>query len=45
MSEPKIPSSEEIQKKLAEFMKSNFGKRVSVTAELQPEPEENCIRG
>src|SRR5580704_12886501 len=37
MSDPKFPTPEEIQKKLAEFMKSSFGNNVSVSAVTQPE--------
>ncbi len=37
MSDPKYPTPEEIQKKLAEFMKSSFGGNVSVSAVAQPE--------
>ena len=36
----KFPTPEEIQKKLAEFMKSSFGNNVSVSAVGQPEREE-----
>jgi ATP-dependent Clp protease ATP-binding subunit ClpX len=38
MSEPKMPTPEELQKKLNEFMKSNFGNQVSFTTFAQPEP-------
>ena len=37
MSDPKFPTPEEIQKKLAEFMKSSFGSNVSVSSVTQPE--------
>jgi endopeptidase Clp ATP-binding regulatory subunit ClpX len=37
MSEPKFPTPEEIQQKLAEFMKSNFGNKVSFSTHVQPE--------
>ena len=37
MSDPNYPTPEEIQKKLAEFMKSSFGNNVSVSAIAQPE--------
>src|SRR5437879_3526505 len=37
MSEPKFPTPEELQQKLAEFMKSNFGQHVAVTTEFQPQ--------
>ena len=40
MSDPKFPTPEELQAKLSEFMKSNFGNQVSVTTHLQPETEE-----
>src|ERR1700692_2908179 len=39
---PKIPTPEEIQKKLAEFMKSSFGNNVSVSA-VQPEGMEGEV--
>src|SRR5438105_12135328 len=39
MSEPKFPTPEELQKKLSEFMKSNFGNQVSFTTYVQPETE------
>ncbi len=39
MSDPNFPTAEEIQKKLAEFMKSSFGNNVSVSA-VQPESTE-----
>jgi len=34
MSEPTIPTPEELQKKLTEFMKSNFGNNVTVSAQV-----------
>ena len=37
MSDPKFPTPEEIQSKLAEFMKSNFGNNVSVASIPQHE--------
>ncbi len=37
MSEPNFPSPEELQKKLTEFMKSNFGNQVQLTSFIQPE--------
>lgn len=37
MSEPKFPSVEELQKKLGEFMQSNFGNQVSFTTHVQPD--------
>jgi endopeptidase Clp ATP-binding regulatory subunit ClpX len=39
MSEPTMPTPEEIQKKLSEFMKSNFGNKVSVEAFPQSDSE------
>jgi len=36
---PPFPSPEELKAKITEFMKSNFGDRVSVATVLQPEPE------
>jgi endopeptidase Clp ATP-binding regulatory subunit ClpX len=45
MSDPKFPSPEEIQAKLAEFMKSNFGNDVSVTTHLESMPEETDAGG
>ena len=42
MSEPKFPTPEEIQQKLAEFMKSNFGNKVSFSTHVQPETEETA---
>ena len=47
MSEPTIPTPEELQKKLTEFMKNNFGNNVSVSTQIHEggsgddeEPEE-----
>ncbi|MDP9290742.1 MAG: AAA family ATPase, partial [Verrucomicrobiota bacterium] len=40
MSEPKFPSVEELQKKLGEFMQSNFGNQVSFTTHVQPDKAE-----
>ena len=37
-SPPPFPSPEELKAKIAEFMKSNFGDRVSVQTFMQPEP-------
>src|SRR5438132_542976 len=37
MSEPKFPTPEELQKKLSEFMKSNFGNQVSISTTIQPD--------
>jgi endopeptidase Clp ATP-binding regulatory subunit ClpX len=36
---PPFPTPEELKSKITEFMKSNFGDRVSVATVLQPEPE------
>src|SRR5437762_14260245 len=38
---PPFPSPEELKMKIAEFMKSNFGDRVSVQTIMQPEPAES----
>ena len=35
---PPFPSPEELKTKITEFMKSNFGDRVSVATFAQPEP-------
>jgi ATP-dependent Clp protease ATP-binding subunit ClpX len=40
---PPFPSPEELKTKIAEFMKSNFGDRVSVATFTQPEPAETSI--
>lgn len=40
MSEPHFPTPEELQKKLSEFMKTQFGKNISVSTHVAPEPEE-----
>src|ERR1700751_3792690 len=41
MAETPFPSPEELQKKIQEFMKTNFGDKVSVAAFPQPQvPEE-----
>src|SRR5438309_70719 len=37
MSEPKFPSPEELQKKLTDFMKSQFGSHVSISTHIAPE--------
>src|SRR5262249_31592975 len=37
MSEPTLPTPEELQKKLSEFMKSQFGSHVTVATSLQHE--------
>ena len=42
MSEPNFPTPEELQKKLTEFMKSQFGSSVSVSAHLSPEHDETA---
>jgi endopeptidase Clp ATP-binding regulatory subunit ClpX len=41
MSEPNFPSPEELQRKLSDFMKSQFGNNVSVAAQSPPSPEES----
>ncbi len=41
MSDPKFPSPEELQKKLTEFMKSNFGNNVQFSSFTQPEAAES----
>jgi ATP-dependent Clp protease ATP-binding subunit ClpX len=41
MSDPKIPSPEELQKKLTEFMKSNFGNNVHFSTFTQPDAAES----
>jgi len=41
MSDPKLPTPEEIQKKLTEFMKSNFGNNISIASISQTEREES----
>ena len=40
MSEPNFPSPEELQKKLSDFMKTQFGNQVSVSTQISTEPEE-----
>ena len=35
---PPFPSPEELKSKITEFMKQNFGDRVSVAAITEPEP-------
>src|SRR5258708_37021576 len=40
MAETPYPSPEELQKKIQEFMKANFGDKVSVAAFTQPETTE-----
>jgi endopeptidase Clp ATP-binding regulatory subunit ClpX len=39
---PPFPSPEELKTKIAEFMKQNFGDRVSVQTFMQPEPAETA---
>jgi len=39
-NQPPFPSPEELKAKITEFMKSNFGDRVSVATFTQPEPAE-----
>src|SRR6266478_5726217 len=39
---PPFPSPEELKTKIAEFMKQNFGDRVSVQTFMQPEPAESA---
>lgn len=41
MSDPKFPTPEELQQKLNDFMKNQFGSHVSVSTHLQAEPEED----
>jgi len=41
MSEPNFPTPEELQKKLSDFMKSQFGSHVSVSTQVNPVPEES----
>ena len=36
---PQFPSPEELKSKITEFMKQNFGDRVSVATFAEPEPE------
>ena len=38
VSDPKFPTPEELQQRLTEFMKSNFGDNVTLTAFTAPEP-------
>ncbi len=40
MSEPNFPTPEELQKKLSDFMKTQFGNHVSVSTHVSAEPEE-----
>src|SRR2546430_4681669 len=40
---PPFPSPEELKAKITEFMKSNFGDRVSVATFTQPEPAESGV--
>ncbi|HEX4085074.1 MAG TPA: AAA family ATPase [Chthoniobacteraceae bacterium] len=39
MSEPNFPSPEELQKKLSDFMKSQFGNHVSISTQVSPAQE------
>jgi len=41
MSEPNFPSAEELQKKLSDFMKTQFGSHVSVSTQVSPSLEES----
>jgi endopeptidase Clp ATP-binding regulatory subunit ClpX len=45
MSEPTFPSPEELQKKLTEFMKTQFGSHVSVSTQISGAPEESAGPG
>jgi len=45
MSEPNFPSPEELQKKLTDFMKTQFGSHVSVSTQVSPGAEEGGGRG
>ena len=40
---PTFPSPEELKTKITEFMKQNFGERVSVAAFPAPEPAESQV--
>ncbi len=40
MSEPNFPTPEELQKKLSEFMKNQFGEHVSIQTNLAPQQDE-----
>jgi endopeptidase Clp ATP-binding regulatory subunit ClpX len=40
MSEPNFPTPEELQKKLSDFMKTQFGNHVSVSTQISAAPEE-----
>src|SRR6267143_1100024 len=40
---PSFPSPEELKAKLSEFMKSNFGDKVSFATFTQPEPAERGV--
>src|SRR5438067_12578840 len=39
MSEPNFPTPEELQTKLSEFMKTQFGNQVSISTHIETEPE------
>src|SRR5437879_6932835 len=41
---PPFPSPEELKAKITEFMKSNFGDRVSVATFTQTDPAESCVQ-
>ena len=40
MNEPNFPTPEELQKKLTDFMKTQFGSHVSISTQVAPEPDE-----
>jgi len=45
MSEPNFPTPEELQKKLSDFMKAQFGNQVSVTTDIGAMPADSGERG
>ena len=45
MSEPNFPSPEELQKKLSDFMKTQFGNHVSVSTQMSPAPDDTAVAG
>jgi endopeptidase Clp ATP-binding regulatory subunit ClpX len=45
MSEPNFPTPEELQKKLSDFMKSQFGNHVSVSTQVSTAPEDSGDHG
>ena len=45
MSEPNFPSPEELQQKLSDFMKTQFGSHVSVSTQVSPASEEPAGEG